>query len=130
VPTLSVEVTSSSSSTAPRASYRYATSLPLSPRATPNSYRGSGSIVAGSGIGSLAPMNDAPLCSTLSCGFEHQMSLPSLSTLESSDLCESDLWRCWFPAMAGWMGMHHWYLGRRVFGVVYMLSFGLFGIGW
>ncbi|XP_063674084.1 uncharacterized protein LOC134811246 [Bolinopsis microptera] len=30
----------------------------------------------------------------------------------------------------GWSGAHHFYLKRNLFGVIYLLSFGLFGIGW
>ena len=30
----------------------------------------------------------------------------------------------------GWAGFHYFYLGRYVRGVVYMLTFGLFGYGW
>jgi len=30
----------------------------------------------------------------------------------------------------GWLGVHRYYMGFYVTGVLYMLSFGLFGIGW
>ena len=30
----------------------------------------------------------------------------------------------------GWAGAHHFYLKRNTFGIIYLLSFGLFGIGW
>ncbi|KAL5257624.1 hypothetical protein ACHWQZ_G012517 [Mnemiopsis leidyi] len=30
----------------------------------------------------------------------------------------------------GWSGAHHFYLKRNTFGIIYLFSFGLFGIGW
>ncbi|XP_006815275.1 TM2 domain-containing protein DDB_G0278163-like [Saccoglossus kowalevskii] len=30
----------------------------------------------------------------------------------------------------GWLGLHHFYLGRRFFGIVYLLTFGALGFGW
>lgn len=32
--------------------------------------------------------------------------------------------------LLGWMGAHKFYVGRNFMGVVYLLTFGLFGIGW
>lgn len=40
----------------------------------------------------------------------------------------SDAYTLWFPF--GLLGFHHFYLGNMLMGVVYFLTFGLFGIGW
>merc|ERR1711943_90525 len=34
----------------------------------------------------------------------------------------------WF--LLGWAGIHRFYLNRPVSGVIYLFTFGLFGIGW
>jgi len=30
----------------------------------------------------------------------------------------------------GWLGVHHFYVGRIGMGILYLFTFGLFGIGW
>ena len=30
----------------------------------------------------------------------------------------------------GWFGVHKFYEGKILFGIVYLFTFGLFGIGW
>lgn len=39
-----------------------------------------------------------------------------------------DAYLLWFPL--GLLGFHHFYLNRPVWGLLYMFTFGLFGIGW
>eukprot|EP00163_Fabomonas_tropica_P001119 TRINITY_DN10851_c0_g1_i1.p1 TRINITY_DN10851_c0_g1~~TRINITY_DN10851_c0_g1_i1.p1 ORF type:complete len:368 (+),score=37.66 TRINITY_DN10851_c0_g1_i1:30-1106(+) len=39
-----------------------------------------------------------------------------------------DTYMMWFPF--GLVGLHHFYLRRPLFGALYMVSFGLFGLGW
>lgn len=34
----------------------------------------------------------------------------------------------WF--FLGWAGIHRFYVGKVVSGIIYLLSFGLFGFGW
>ncbi|XP_052807470.1 uncharacterized protein LOC128236572 [Mya arenaria] len=40
----------------------------------------------------------------------------------------SDAYTLWFPF--GLLGFHHFYLNRPAFGVLYLFTFGVFGIGW
>ncbi|KAH3738803.1 hypothetical protein DPMN_045449 [Dreissena polymorpha] len=40
----------------------------------------------------------------------------------------SDAYTLWFPF--GLLGFHHFYLNKPGFGVLYLFTFGLFGIGW
>lgn len=35
----------------------------------------------------------------------------------------------WFVS-SGLVGFHHFYLGRHAFGVLYLCTFGCFGVGW
>jgi TM2 domain-containing membrane protein YozV len=30
----------------------------------------------------------------------------------------------------GWIGVHRFYLGRLISGLIYLLTIGLFGVGW
>ena len=30
----------------------------------------------------------------------------------------------------GWFGLHYYYVGRIIMGLIYTFTFGLFGIGW
>ncbi|ESP02601.1 hypothetical protein LOTGIDRAFT_237918 [Lottia gigantea] len=39
-----------------------------------------------------------------------------------------DMYVLWFPL--GWLGFHHFYLRRYLWGFLYFFTFGLFGIGW
>lgn len=39
-----------------------------------------------------------------------------------------DAYLLWFPL--GFLGFHHFYLNRPVWGLLYMFTFGLLGIGW
>ncbi len=32
--------------------------------------------------------------------------------------------------LLGWIGIHRFYLGRQISGLIYLLTLGLFGVGW
>lgn len=40
-----------------------------------------------------------------------------------------DAYLLWFPPV-GFLGFHHFYLNRPLWGILYMFTFGLLGIGW
>ena len=35
-----------------------------------------------------------------------------------------------FAIFGGWFGLHQYYVGKIIFGLIYTFTFGLFGIGW
>ncbi|KAK6184907.1 hypothetical protein SNE40_007261 [Patella caerulea] len=39
-----------------------------------------------------------------------------------------DIYLLWFPL--GWIGLHHFYLRRYIWGFIYFFTFGLLGVGW
>lgn len=35
-----------------------------------------------------------------------------------------------FAIFGGWFGLHQYYVGRIIIGIIYSCTFGLFGFGW
>ncbi|RUS75902.1 hypothetical protein EGW08_016335 [Elysia chlorotica] len=50
------------------------------------------------------------------------------SETEKVEKTLDDAYVLWFPW--GFLGLHHFYLGRRKWGLIYLFTVGVFGIGW